>query len=1106
MKKRREWDSHIWLLKKLLRIMKLTSFLILVFVVSVSASGYSQSTKLNINVKNGTFVDVLKQIENQSEYYFYYNNDEVSNLKDVSISVKDQKIQDVLEKLLTGTDLEYKIIDRYIALKKKDGAVSEQAIQQQKTVSGKVTDHSGMPLPGASVVVKGTSTGTITNSEGSYSLPNVPENAILQFSFVGMKSQEIEVGTKPVVNVALEEETVGIEEVVAIGYGTQRKRDLTGSVAVVQPKDIQSMPVPSVSDALQGRAAGVQVISSGTPGTDATFRIRGVGTINNANPLIVIDGVPVASGLNQLNMDDIESLQVLKDASATAIYGSRGANGVVIVTTKKGKSGQSQINFNYSYGLQNATNTIKMLDASQFAALHNDIMTNGGQLPNPAYANPQSLGTGTDWLGEMFRTAAMQNYSLSYSGSSEKTSYYVSGNYFDQDGIVINTGYKRYTFQLNTTSNVTSKIRFGNSLTLNNDIKSSGDYSIRNAMLALPTQPVLRANGNYSGPVAQPMYDGDIVNPVGLAKTVDMATKGYNLIGSVYGELDIFKDLKFKSTFGLQANFWDSRTWAPKYKWDSSTKENSYLFQKYNKNLTWVWDNTFTYDKLFGKHHVVAMAGTSAQENRYNYMNGSVQNFASDETQQLDNGTQQPTIGGSTSSWALFSYMGRVNYSYADKYLVTATVRRDGSSRFGEGNKYGIFPSASLAWRMSEEDFLKGVSFINDLKLRAGYGITGNQEIGDYSFASALNTVKYNFNNNIVSAVVPSVMPNPFVQWEEQKQSNAGFDATVFNQRVSITVDAYLKKTDKMLVPMVVPVSTGYSDVNVPSINAGKMENKGVEITVNTRNLTGKLTWNTSFNISFNQNKVVSINDTIPMSSGSIGLNQNLALIQAGYPINFFYGFKTDGIFQTQAEVDSHAVQVPGNDPFNRTSPGDIRFRDLNNDGVINDKDRTYLGSPNPTVIFALNNNFTWNGFDLSIFFQGVAGNKIINANRFWSEAMAVAQNQTAETLNRWTGEGTSNTMPRAVFNDPNKNTRPSDRYVENGSYLRIKNVTLGYTLSSPLMNKVNIKSARLYVSAQNLLTFTKYKGFDPEVGVNGIDNNVYPVTRTISMGINLGF
>jgi TonB-linked SusC/RagA family outer membrane protein len=449
--------------------------------------------------------------------------------------------------------------------------------------------------------------------------------------------------------------------------------------------------------------------------------------------------------------------------------------------------------------------------------------------------------------------------------------------------------------------------------------------------------------------------------------------------------------------------------------------------------------------------------------------------------------------------------MGRVNYSYADKYLVTATIRRDGSSRFGDGNKFGTFPSASAAWRISEEDFMKDVDKLDDLKIRAGYGITGNQEIGNYSFSSSLNTYVYNFNNTVVSAVVPVVMPNPYVQWEQQKQGNVGIDASFLNQRLDISVDAYIKNTDKMLVPMVVPVSTGYSDVYVPSINAGEMQNKGIELTINSRNLTGELKWNTSFNISLNQNKIISINDTVPMSSGSIGLNYNLALIKAGLPVNTFYGFVTDGIFQTQEEVDNHAVQVPGNDPFNRTSPGDIRFKDLNNDGVINDDDRTYLGNPNPSVIFAMNNTFSYKGFDLSIFLQGVAGNQIVNANRFWSEAMAVSQNQTIATLDRWNGEGSSNTVPRAIFNDPNKNTRPSDRFVEDGSYLRIKNVTLGYTMPTNLIQKIKLHSARFYISGQNLFTFTNYSGFDPEVGTNGIDNNVYPVTRTVTVGINLG-
>lgn len=977
--------------------------------------------------------------------------------------------------------------------------------QNPSPVSGVVVDQKGEALIGVSIMIKGTSTGTITNVDGKFTLPAVNiKNPVLLVSYVGYNPQEVAAKGSSI-KIIMAESSKALEEIVVVGYGSQRKKDLTGSVSVVKTEDLSSLPVPSVSDAMQGRAAGVQVISSGTPGSDATFRIRGTGTINDSNPLFVIDGLPVSSGLNQLNMDDIESLQILKDASATAIYGSRGANGVVIITTKKGKGDKSHINFNYSFGLQEATHTIKMLNASQFATLHNEMMTNAGLAKNPEYSSPESLSAGTDWLDALFCTAPMHNYSFSYSGNSDKSSYYVSGNYLKQDGIVTNTGYSRYTFQLNTESKVLPVLKFGNNLTLNHDIKSSGNYSIKNTMLALPTQPIYRSNGNYSGPVAQPMWGGDIVNPIGLAKTVDNSTLGYNVMGSVFGELEIMKYLKLKSNFGLQANFWNSRSWAPKYAWDTSINSNSYLSEQYNKNLTWTWDNTLTFDKSFGLHRIGIMAGTSAQKNRYNYMNGSIQAFASDLTQQLSNGTQQPTIGGSTSSWALFSEMGRFNYAYNDKYLVTATIRRDGSSRFGSNNKYGLFPSVSLAWRASQEDFLKNISFINDLKIRAGYGVTGNQEIGNYSFTSSLNTIKYNFNNTVVSAVVPTVMPNPNVQWEQQKQANAGFDATLFNQRVDISLDAYIKRTNKMLVPMVVPVSTGYSDVNVPSINAGKMDNRGVEVTVNTKNLTGKLKWNSSFNFSYNQNKVVSINDTVPMSSGSIGLNYNLALIKAGQPINEFYGFETNGIFQNQKEVDNHALQVPGNDPYNRTSPGDIRFKDLNHDGVINDQDRTYLGSPNPKFIFAMNNTFSYGGFDLSIFIQGVAGNKICNANRFWSEAMDVAQNQTTETLKRWTGEGTSTSMPRAVYNDPNKNTRPSDRYIEDGSYLRIKNVKLGYTLPTQTLKKIYLTNLRFYVSIENLCTFTKYTGFDPEVGASGIDNNVYPVTRTYSIGVNIG-
>ena len=979
------------------------------------------------------------------------------------------------------------------------------AQQLSKTYAGTVTDTKGEALIGVSIIVKGTTTGSVSDLNGKFSLQSTAQNPTLAFSYVGYESKEISPKPSDILKIELRETNKQLEDVVVIGYGTMRKKDLTGSVSIVKSSDLKSLPVPSVSDALQGRAAGVQVISSGTPGSDAVLRIRGTGTINNSSPLVVIDGFPIDGGLNQLNMDDVETIQVLKDASATAIYGSRGANGVIIITTKHGTGDKSQVSFNYSYGVQSATNMLKMLDASEFATLHNEMMNNAGLMQNPAFADPASLGVGSNWLGALFQSAPMQNYSLNYSGGTDKSSVYVSGNYFSQDGIVIGTGYKKFTFQLNTENKITTFLKFGNSLTVNHDVKTSGSYSIQNTMLALPTQSIYNEDGSYSHPEGLPIYVGDIINPIGTAQTVKNSTDGYNLIGNIYGELEIMKGLKFKSTFGIQANFWDSRTWTPKRgDWDTNTSISS-VSEQYNKNITWLWDNTFTYDVTFKKHKLNVMAGTSAQENRYNYINGAIQSFADDNINQLSNGLLLPTIGGSTSSWSIFSYLGRVNYSYSDKYLITASLRQDGSSRFGTNRKYGLFPSTSLAWRISEEDFFKKITFINGLKIRAGYGETGNQNIGNYSFASQLSTIKYNFNNTIVSAVAPVVMPNPFVQWEHQKQGNVGVDASIFNQRVDITLDAYLRQTDKMLVPMSVPVSSGYSDIYVPSLNAGEMQNKGIELTINTQNLKGKLSWNTMFNISFNANKVVSINDTVPMPVGSLGLNKNLALIKAGLPINEFYGYVTDGIFQTQDEVNNHATQVSGTDPTKSTSAGDIRFKDLNNDGVINDKDRTYLGNPNPTLNFALNNTFTYLGFDMSIFLQGVEGNKILNANRFWSEAMSIPQNQTIATLNRWTGEGTSNTMPRAVYNDPNQNARASNRYIEDGSYLRIKNVTIGYTIPAVLIKRAHLTTARFYFSAQNLLTLTKYSGFDPEVGVNGIDNNIYPDTKTFCIGINLG-
>ncbi|MGN6532776.1 MAG: SusC/RagA family TonB-linked outer membrane protein [Ginsengibacter sp.] len=981
---------------------------------------------------------------------------------------------------------------------------TETFTNQTILISGKVTDEGGQPLSGVSIYEKGTNNGTTTDSQGNFELNVRSSQSVLVISFVGYAIQERKAEQSPVY-VVLQKNISSLDSVVVIGYGTQKRSDLTGSVSSVKSDDIASLPVPDVGQAIEGKAAGVQIVSPGAPGSNVTIRVRGVGTVNSSDPLLVIDGVPTDIPLNTISPDDIATIDILKDASAAAIYGARGANGVVMITTKKGISGQNHLSFNAFAGTQKATNVVKMLDASQFALLNNEMLKNNNQPAYSGYANPDALGKGTDWLDQLFRSAPIQSYSLAYSGGSEKYSYYVSAGYLNQQGIVINTGYKRYSVQFNSNAKVLKWLKFGNTLTLSYDEKPSGSYDIRNTMAANPTLPVFNPDGTYAGPVGQPQWVGDVTNPVARAKLVENNINGYNILGSLFAEVTLTKGLTFKSSGGIQAQFWDSRTWSPKYDYEPIPQPSSYLSQQYNKSITLNWDNFFTYDVRFAQlHHLTAILGTNAQNNQTNWIGGNIQGFASDVTQQLNNGTTNPNVNGTGYEWALASYFGRINYDFDNKYLFTGTVRRDGSSRFGENNKWGTFPSAAVAWRISQEKFLQKVKFLDDLKLRAGYGVTGNQNIGNYSFASSLTSAVYVFNGNVVPAEIAMVMSNPNVKWETVEQSNIGIDATMFNHRLTFTIDAYLKNTSNMLVPMPVPISTGYSDIVVPYINTGKVQNTGIEISVSSKNITGIFKWNTNLNISFNKNKVVSLYENAPMYIGSgIGLNGTLATNTVGYPINAFYGYVMDGIFQNQKEVDQSSVQVPGADPYNRTSPGDVRFRDLNNDGVINDADRTILGNPNPQFIYAMSNDFSYKGFDLNIFLQGVQGNDIFNANNVFQESMAVAQNQTTKVLGRWEGDGTSNNIPRAIFNDPNNNSRISSRFLEDGSYMRIKNVTLGYTFPHSLLNNT-FQKARIYLSAQNLFTFTKYSGFDPEVPANGVDYNIYPVTRILSVGINI--
>lgn len=972
---------------------------------------------------------------------------------------------------------------------------------QQITVQGVVKDQTGETVIGASVMEKGTTNGTITGIDGDFSL-NMSPNGTLVVLFVGYKTQEVQVKGQKQLQVVLSEDAEMLDEVVVIGYGTMKKSDLTGAVSSIGNKDIKDSPVSNLGQAIQGKISGVQIVDAGKPGDNVSIKIRGLGSINNCDPLVVIDGVPTDLGLSSLNMADVERLDVLKDASATAIYGSRGANGVVMITTKRGTEGKGKLAVSANYSFQNATNVPSLLNAAQYAELSNDMMVNSGRNPNPEWANPSELGAGTDWMDELLRTGVMQNYTVSYSGGNEKSHYYVSGGFLDQSGIVKSVNYRRFTFQSNSDAQVLKWLKFSNNITFSADTKKSGSYNIGDALKALPIYPVKNEDGSWSGPDGNSEWYGSTRNPIGPTELNKSQTDGYNFLANLTAELTFTKWLKFKSTFGYDAKFWFIDNFTPKYNWKPTPTEETSRYKSDNKSFTYLWDNYFLFDHTFAeKHRVGLMAGMSAQWNTNDYLNAQKNVFMFDNVHEMDNGEEMYAIGGNETEWALLSYMARVNYSYEDRYLLTATIRRDGSSRFGKKHRWGTFPSVSVAWRASQEKWFPKNDYINDLKVRAGYGVTGSQaSVGNYSYLASYNTSVYPFgiSSGNQTALVSSTLANPYIHWEEVAQTNIGFDASLFNSRVMFSFDAYLKETRDMLVKASIPITSGFEDTTTTYTNAGKVRNQGIEMSLHTINLTGELGWETNLTATYNKNKIKDLNSDVPYYINQIN-NSYVTMLAKDYPINVFYGYVTDGIFQNQSEVNTHAVQ-PG------AEPGDIRFRDLNNDGVINDSDRTVIGNPNPSWLFSMNNSLSYKGFELSVFLQGIAGNKIYNANNIDNTGMAAAYNQTTDVLKRWQGEGTSNSMPRAVFGDPNQNTRVSDRFVENGSYLRLKNITLSYTFPKQWLQKTQIENARLSLSCENVATITGYSGFDPEVGINGIDQNRYPISRTFSLGLNFNF
>lgn len=972
---------------------------------------------------------------------------------------------------------------------------------QQITVSGVVTDSEGEPLIGASVIAVGSGSGVATDADGNYTIQANPQGAI-QFSYLGYEPKTVQVEGRSTINVVMLENTAVLDEVVVVGYGQMKKSDLTGAVGSMGSKDIKDVPVASVGQAMQGRISGVQVIDAAKPGDNVNIKIRGLGSTRNCDPLVVIDGVPTDLGINSLNPQDIERLDVLKDASATAIYGSRGANGVVMITTRRGAEGKAKLSFSANVAVQNATKKMKLLDAAGYAALNNDMMLNADRNLNPEWVDPSALGAGTNWVDELLRTGVMQNYNISYSGGNDKAHYYFSAGMLDQTGIVDHVDYRRFTFQSNNDARLTPWLKVSNNLLFSTDRKRSGSYNMGSTMKALPVFPIKDEDGQWSGPDGNPDWYGSTRNPIGSNDMYRSTTTGYNLLANISADIIFCDWLQFRSTFGYDARFWFNEAFSPKYNWKPTPVEESSNYESDNRSFTYLWDNYFTFDKTFGgKHALNIMAGTSAQWNDFRYLSAQMNGFLFDFVHQMNNGQEMYSINGTRSEWALMSYMARANYTFDNRYMLTATVRRDGSSRFGPKHRWGTFPSVSAAWRISNEDFFSKNSPVNDLKLRLGYGRTGSQaSVSELSYLPTLNTLLYPFGVDGVnqSALVAQSLANPYIHWETIEQFNAGVDMSFFNSRLNLTLDGYIKNTHDMLVKATVPITSGFEDTMASYSNAGKLRNIGWELSANSINIDSELTWETNLVVTFNRNKIKDLNSDTPEYLNQVN-NSYVTMLERDYPVNVFYGYVTDGIFQTPEEVRAHAVQ-PG------AEPGDIRFRDLNNDGVINDQDRTVIGNPNPTWLFSLGNRFTWRGFELSIYFQGVAGNKIYNATRIDMEGMSAAYNQYATTADRWTTPGQNTLMPRAVWADPNQNCRVSDRFVENGSYLRLKNLTLSYNLPAKLLRRITMEQAKITFSCENLATITGYKGFDPEVGVNGIDYSTFPASRTFNFGISFNF
>ena len=993
---------------------------------------------------------------------------------------------------------------------------------QTGTVTGVVTDASdGTTLPGVNISVQGTMRGTTTNVDGEYSLTVPGPDAVLVFSFVGYETRQITVGDRTQIDVALSPATQALEELVVVGYGEQERGDLTTSVSSISDEDIANRALTNPAEALQGTVPGLVVTqNSGSPGQGFSVRIRGIASPGNNDPLYVVDGLPLPDRPDYLDPNDIASIDVIKDAAGAAIYGTQGSNGVILITTKKGSSGQTRVNFNAQYGSSEAPRQIDMLEAAEYATLRNEAAINAGQAP--VFENPAALrGESTNWQDQIFQTGTFQKYSLGVSGGGEGFSFRASGDFTDETGIVRTSDNRRINFRINTEYTAESGLfTVGENLSIGRSFRNTvpeGD-DVRNFLIQTlqfsPAQPVRDPDLNTTENYTFSRFGNNAFNPVAVLDFNNSEDRATRLAGNVFGELAPLDGLTFRSDFGLDLRYGDNYSFTPTYEVSPEfTNAINSVGRFTDRRTSLVWTNTAEYTLLVGdRHDVTVLGGTSAEWNEYEFIDANRTGLPSDDPslRYLQQGTESQGVTGDLDRSRLVSYFGRLNYNYDSRYLVTLVARYDGSSRFGENNRFGFFPSFSVAWRVSEESFMQDVDFVSDLKLRGGYGINGNDAIGDFLFLTGIEGFR-NYVLGTDSEVFPGATVagsgNPDLKWEESRQTNIGLDAALLDARLEVTAEYYIKNTVDLLIG-VPQLSTSGAQRFGQVQNAGEVQNRGFELSLSWGDdaLDGDLTYQVRGNIATVTNEVKSLGDSDAITGG--GYRQGpVTRTVVGQPIGSYYGYVTDGLFQTQEEVDAHATQAAG------TAPGDIRFKDLNGDGVIDDSDRTFIGNPFPDFTYGFNANVTYRGFDLGVLLQGVSGNELFAAYEFYTLGSGIF-NLEEDALDRWTGPGTSTDMPRLTVSDPNQNTRLSDRYVRDGSYLRLKNVTLGYTLPERLFESIgaSVRSARLFVGGQNLLTFTGYNGLDPEIGERngvldrGIDRGVFPQARTYTIGLDFQF